>query len=285
MHILIVAWHFISVILFKIIKNFLRTPSQFGNLASTCYQLLERSFFMHKTNLNQAAIKKIDGIDCIDIDHLPMKYVNHKFKSRNVNWSNLLMLVDISRQSKKYATLVIEKNMNCYQLYDSTTTIINHQLEKECFLNDKLCNSICNELSISNKRPIIHSQASLLPLQSRNNSRYHSWINTNLVDYTVSGRQSNSVFLYTPDENIHIKINERPSYLKKKFNDIQKIQLFIIDIRNHFDLISAEIGKSISNNPNTTPACRYGFTEQHYRRFIYSFAEEIYLSSSQNKKD
>lgn len=285
MHTLIVVLPFTSVILFKIIKNFLRTPSQFGNLAFTCYQLLERSFFMYKTNLNPAAIKTIDGIDCIDIEHLPMKYVNHKFKSRNVNWSNLLMLVDTSRQSKRYATLVIEKNMNCYQLYDSTTTIINHQLEKECFLNDKLCNSICNELLISNKRPIIHSKASLLPLQSRNNSRYHSWINTNLVDYTVSGRQSNSVFLYTPDENIYIKVNERPSYLKKKFSDIQKIQLFILDIRNHFNLISAEVGKSISNNPSNDPACRYGFTEDNYKNVIYYLSQEIYLSTQPNKKD
>lgn len=246
---------------------------------------LKGVFFMKNTNLHPAAIKSIDGIDCIDIDNLPMKHVNHKFKSRNINWTNLLMLVDISHQSKRYSTLVIEKHMNCYQLRDSTTTIINRQLDKECLLNDKLCNSICTELSISNKRPIIHSQASLLPLQARKNSRCRSWINANLVDYTVSGRQSNSVFLYTPDDSIYIKINERPSYLKKKFSDIQKVQLFILDIRNHFDLISAEVGKSISNNPNNRQACRYGFSEEIYRRIIYNMAKEIYLSNHTNKKD
>lgn len=241
--------------------------------ASKIYQ--RGALFLKKTNLHPDAIKQIDGIDCIDVDHLPMKYVRHKFKYHRIDWNRLLMLVDISHRCKRYSTLVIEKDMHCYQLYDSTTALINHRLEQECFLNEKLSNSLCNTLAISNKRPIVNSQASLIPLQARNKSRCHSWVNTNLVDYTVSGYQSGTVFLYTPDEDIYIKINERPLYLKKKFEDVQQIILVILDIRKHFDLISQNIGAVVSNNPMANPQCRFGRGKSFYKTILKNYAEEL----------
>lgn len=240
---------------------------------------------MYNTNLNHAAIKQIDGIDCIDIDNLPIKYVNHKFKSRNVNWSKLLILVDISHASKKYATLVIEKHFTCYLLRDSTDSIINQRTAKECLLTKVFSDSIADVFNISNKRPIIHSKASLLPLQTRNHSRHHSWINANLVDYSISGRQSNSVFIYTPDDTIYIKVSERPSYLKKKFAEVQQMQLALLGMLSSLNICCREISQSVSNNPNDNPACRYGIPKEKLQQFILTFAKKFYLTNQENKKD
>lgn len=98
---------------------------------------------MNETNLKNEAIESKDGTTFVDVDKLPISLVNHRFNFKQINWRELLMLVDVYDRSKRYATMVIENGFNFYLLKSSTTALINKKLQMECMLHKHFNRSIC----------------------------------------------------------------------------------------------------------------------------------------------
>lgn len=230
---------------------------------------------MDKNNLTASIINHDNDTYYIDLDKLKVSHVKHRFKQRNLNWNDVLMLIDVSNKSKRFATLVIERDINCYLLRDSTTAIINQQMKVECSLRKEVSDGICEVIGLSNKFPIVHSGASLIPLPAKNKSRCQSWINANIVDYVLDAKAPHSIYLYCADQPVYLKIDISYSYLKHKYEEIYQLQAALLEINRHINYSIKSIQQSIGSNIFSSQHIGYGLEKTTLEQIFEKIAENI----------
>ncbi|KOY78575.1 hypothetical protein RZ75_10750 [Apilactobacillus kunkeei] len=240
---------------------------------------------MNETNLKKEAIESKDGTTFVNVDKLPISMVNHRFNFKQINWHDLLMLVDVYDRSKRYSTMVIEKGFNFYLLKSSTTALINKKLQMECMLHKHFNRSVCEELHIKNKFPILTTEASLIPLPSSHKTRSYSWFNANLLSYCIPYSTDKFSYLYTHGKETHLKVNASGYYLQNKFKDLMMIHNFIIYYTQKSINCINFVKQSRFNNPNLSCANSILFDDQIYHDIYLKTAKYMYEDYLANKKE
>lgn len=178
--------------------------------------------------INKNAIDRYDGINYVDIGKLKMSDITHKYEHCEIKWHKLLMLVDISSKSKKFPTLVIEKENKFYLLKQTTTFLLNRHLRKEQFLHECRNHSVAKYLNVRQKQPFVTSCASFVPLTAKKNSRTHSWINVDLVSFEQLIGMHKKVLLNDCTGSLPLAVNTTINYLIGKLDDTRRMKEYTL---------------------------------------------------------
>ena len=195
------------------------------------------------------------------------------------------MLVDVADRSKRYSTMVIENGLNFYLLKSSTTALIHRKLKSECMLHEHFNRSICEELHIKNKFPILTTEASLIPLPANHRSRTYSWFNANLLSYCIPYSTDKFSYLYMHGKETHLKVHASGYYLQNKFKDLMLLHNFILYYtQQNIDCINF-VKQCRFNNPNLSGTNSILFDDEIYHKVYLKTAKYMYEDYLANKKE
>lgn len=222
---------------------------------------------LNETNLRDGAIEYNNGCPYVDISKLPISKVQHAYGYRMINWHKVLLLIDVSDKSKKFATLVVEEGLNFYLVKRTTTALINEQLKRETLFSNHMNRSICEQLGFKHKFPIILSAASLIALPNANKkSRTYSWLNCNLIQCCAPYSSEKISYLSHHQHDTLLIVKASKHYLLNKYAEVRKMQSFFIQYHQRNDQLISMVEDCWFHNP-----CL------HRNRLIY-FDEEIFQS-------
>ncbi len=202
--------------------------------------------------INSKAVRTFGNIKYIDIDNLTVSCVTRKFIYYEINWRNVLMLIDMSDRSKKFSTLIIEKDNNAYLLRDTTTSLLNTHLAGELHLNECFNNSISANLGLKQKYSYVTSQGSFIPLTAGNKSRTHSWINVDTVCFSQPYGMHNKVLFFDDNDNLPLALGTTIYYINSKLDEVRRKKDYVI---HYYELANRSIDRIRYNNHNS-PFCR-----------------------------
>ncbi|UQS84953.1 competence protein ComK [Apilactobacillus apisilvae] len=169
----------------------------------------------------------LNNSKCVRFKDLRYSHIIRKVKNHQPNWDKIIMLLDFNEHSKKYPTLVIEKDVGFYLTDISINVIINQNIKQNQFSNQQIIKMFCDSLNLKNTYPLISNNSILIALPKNNRgSCNHSWINPSYLDYFKSAKNKNETeFLLADNQFISLPVTEK--YVDNKINDSKKLKNYL----------------------------------------------------------
>ncbi|WP_286136726.1 hypothetical protein [Philodulcilactobacillus myokoensis] len=182
--------------------------------------------------IKQEYQERIFKHDCVNIANIKLRHLEHRTITSDINWNNVLMLINIKHHHHQYATLILEKYYGFYLVKQTVNQLMSCLWNSHEFFDPFTVKTIGKFMDVKSRIPLVIDNFVMIPMTPESkDDQNRTWICSHHLNgnYSTENDQCDLIF---KDYEHTIRFNEQSEYVKRRIEEAGRIQAFIKIILN-----------------------------------------------------